>query len=157
MGAVLGEEAVRVQTDAVRLSAALLRQLIRATVQQRRQQEQSGEMKLKALNAQGRQLESVELPGEDIQRLRRQLKKYEVDFSVLRDKENGKYELYFKSQDAERVYKGLEQVVADWDKNAERKPAKELFAAAKQEAARRQAERTASREAVHAAPKRGVR
>lgn len=155
MGAVLGEEAVRVQTDAVRLTTTLLRQLIRATVQSH--QQQNGEMKLKTLNAQGRQLESVELPGEDVQRLRRQLKRYQVDFSVLRDRESGKYEIFFKSQDAERVYKGLEQVVADWDRNTERKPAKELFAAAKKEAARRQAERSAEREVVRPTPDRSAR
>lgn len=154
MGAVLGEEAVRVQTDTVRLTTTLLRQLIRATVQS---YQQHGEMKLKMLNAQGRQLESVELPGEDMQRLRRQLKRYQVDFSVLRDRETGKYEVFFKSQDAERVYKGLEQVVADWDRNTERKPAKEIFAAAKKEAARRQAERSAEREAVRPTPDRSVR
>lgn len=155
MGAVLGEEAVRIQTDAARLTGTLLRQLIRAAVQSR--QQSSGEMSLKKLDAQGRQLESVEIPGEDVQRLRRQLKKYQVDFTVLRDRESGKYQLFFKSQDVDRVYKGLEQAVAEWDRTAGRKPAKELFAEAKREAAQRQAARKSRREQLRPEPETGGR
>lgn len=150
MGAVLGEEAVRIQTDFTRLTGTVLRQIIRSLASSHANTGRcEGQMSLKALSAQGRQLESVEVPGEDVQRLRRELKKYHVDFTVMRDKETGKCEVYFKSQDVERVYKGLEHVVADWDKNADRKSAKELFAEAKKEAARRQAARTDRRQELH--------
>lgn len=95
-----------------------------------------GQQSLQNLNKQGRQLESVNLPGEDIKAFRQQLKRYNVDFSVMKDGNTGEQTVFFKAQDVDRVYKGLENCVKglSLDKSDEKKPIKDVMAKAEQKA-----------------------
>lgn len=100
-----------------------------------------GQQSLKKLNRQDKALENVELFGKDIAVFRKELKRYEVDFSVKKNKETGEYTVFFKSQDINRVHKGLENVVKNFDKEEKKKPMKETMEQAEQKAQEKAAER----------------
>ena len=133
---------------ATRLSASVLRQVIRHVTQQRasraeaaRADEVGHEVNLRDLSG---QKEKVDLDSqEDLRALREELLRYQVDYSVLHDTETGKYEVWFASRDIGQVHAGLERVVKDFDRNAGRTPMAERFEAAKEEAVKRNTERAA--------------
>lgn len=143
MAAELSEQAVRVEWRATEITAQMLKELIQQLVNARNRV-QFGEQKLSKLNRQGKQLESVDLHGQDIKAFRQQLRKYSVDFSVMRDRNTGVYSVFFKSQDIDRVYAGLTRCVEQMDTS--RRPMKEVMREAEQRAAARQAERNNSSE-----------
>lgn len=101
-----------------------------------------GEQTLEQLNAQGRELKHVEIHEEDLQAVREALKHYGVDFTVMQDPDSGVYYLFFKAQDVERVYMGLEQYVQDLS----RSPMEEQMKDAALEAQERNGAREAAQE-----------
>lgn len=142
MAAELSEQAIRVEWRATEITARTLKELIQQLVDGRNRI-QFGEQKLAMLNKQGRQLESVDLHSQDIKAFRQQLRKYSVDFSVMKDRASGNYSVFFKSQDVDRVYAGLAKCVEQMDGKS-RRPMKEVMQEAEQRAAARQAERSAT-------------
>ena len=87
----------------------MLLKLIEVALQERnRDSTKHGQQSLQALNKQGRQLESVNIPSEDIKEFRRQLNRFNVDFSIMRDRGTGENAVFFRAQDVDRVYQGLE-------------------------------------------------
>lgn len=98
-----------------------------------------GRQSLKSLNNQGRQLESVNLSGEDIAAFRKELKQYNVDFAVMKNKDTGEHTVFFKAQDVDRVYKGLGKCVKgiSLDKETDKKPMKDVMDKAIQKAEER--------------------
>jgi len=68
-----------------------------------------GKQSVKKLNIQGKRLVSVDIKDDQIKSLRRQLNKYAVDFSIVKDKTDGTYTVFFKADDRARLYKGLEK------------------------------------------------
>ena len=137
MAAELSEQAVKIEWRATEITARTLKELIQQLLNARNRI-QYGEQKLTKLNRQGKQLESVDLHGQDIKAFRQQLRKYSVDFSVMRDRSTGVYSVFFKSQDIDRVYAGLTKCVEQMDS---RRSMKEVMREAEQRAAARQAER----------------
>ena len=133
MAADLQEQAVQVEWKAAKITAAALKGLIEQLLANRKKITH-GEQSLKKLNLQGKKLESVELSGEDMQAFKRELNKYAVDFSI-------NYTVFFKGQDVDRVYKGLQKCVENFQKGS-KKPIKEVMQAAEEKAAQRNAERT---------------
>ncbi len=130
MGANLDEQAVQVQWKTTEITAKALKELIKKVINNRGKI-QHGEQKLKKLNLQGKKLENVELSGKDIKIFRRELKKYSVDFSVMKNRDNGNYLVFFKAQDVDRVYNGLHKCVQNFNKT-QKKQIKEVMKEAKQ-------------------------
>lgn len=58
----------------------------------------------------------------------------------MKDRESGNHTVFFKGQDVERVYSGLQKCVQNFDK-AKKKPIKEIMQEAEQRANQRNAER----------------
>lgn len=140
MGISLDEQAVQVEWKAAQISAKALKELIQQLLENRNKITH-GEQKLTKLNLQGKKLESVELTGEDMKSFRRELHKYSVDFSVMKDRETANYTVFFKGQDVDRVYSGLQKCVQNFDR-AQKKPIREVMQEAEQRANKRNAERS---------------
>ena len=140
MSAELQEQALQVTWKTTEISAAALKTLIKTLLDNKGRIEH-GEQSLKKLNIQNRQLESVKITGEDMKTFRRELKRYSVDFSIKHDLSAGNYTVFFKGQDVDRVYKGLQKCLNDLDIG--KKPMKEVM----QEAERKSNERAAERSA----------
>ena len=140
MAADLQEQAVQVEWKAAKITAAALKGLIEKILANR-EKITHGEQSLKKLNLQGKKLESIELTGEDMQAFKRELNKYAVDFSIKKDTETQNYTVFFKGQDVDRVYKGLQKCVENFQKGS-KKPIKEVMKEAEEKAAQRNAERT---------------
>lgn len=113
MAADLGEQAVMVMyKTGSEITLTMLKVIIRNLLEKNNTL-QHGEQSMKALNMQGKRLEHMELPGQDIKEFRKALRKYAVDFSVLQDKTAGTYSVFFKSQDTDRIYAGLKSVLKE--------------------------------------------
>lgn len=140
MAADLQEQAVQVEWKAAKITAAALKGLIEQILANRKKITH-GEQSLKKLNLQGKKLESIELTGEDMQAFKRELNKNAVDFSIKKDTETQNYTVFFKGQDVDRVYKGLQKCVENFQKGS-KKPIKEVMKEAEEKAAQRNAERT---------------
>lgn len=141
MSAELQEQALQVTWKTTEISAAALKTLIKTLIDNKGRIEH-GEQSLKKLNIQNRQLESVKITGEDMKVFRRELKRYSVDFSIKRDLSAGNYTVFFKGQDVDRVYKGLQKCLNDLDIG--KKPMKEVMQEAERKSNERAAERTAN-------------
>lgn len=100
-----------------------------------------GSQSLKQLNMQGRQLTSIPIDDPQLQAIKKQLKAYSVDFSIMREKQPdskaAKLSLWFKAQDQERICTALENIIADMAKEPRTEEKKTLFDACQE------AERTA--------------
>lgn len=157
---MLADQAVQITVSADRITAGILRSIMREYVYQYHKNSQKpsavhGEQSLEELNAQGRQLEHVDLKDEDIQAVRQELRRYGVDFSIKKEPDSDTYHLFFKSQDIDRVHLGLEKVVKRFDRTSNRTPMEEQMKAATQEAQERNTAHDAQR-AAEQAVKRAV-
>lgn len=139
MGKELGEQAIQVEWSVAKVTAKALKELIEQLLANRNRITH-GEQSLSRLNLQGKKLESVELDGQDLKSFRRELNKYSVDYSVMKNRETGNYIVFFKGQDVDRVYVGLQKCVQDFEKNR-KKPVREVMQEADQRAAQRNADR----------------
>lgn len=138
MAGELGEQAIKVEWKAVEITAEALKALIRQLIENK-DKIQHGQQSLSKLNLQGKKLEQIELTGEDMKNFRRELNRYSVDFSVMQDRTSGNHTVFFKGQDIDRVYAGLQKCVQDFNKG--KRPIKEVMRDAEEKAAQRAASR----------------
>lgn len=89
-------------------------------IEQKKHEPKTGKQTLDELNAQGKQTSMVPVEArQDLAALKKELKKYSVDFSVMKEgKEN--YQVFFKSQDAERFNVAFKKVVEKFDRSPEK-------------------------------------
>lgn len=66
-------------------------------------------------------LEHVDISKTDLRALKKEFKKYNVDFSIRREKDSGLYHVFFKGNDVDRVQLVLQKVVKEFDKTPEHK------------------------------------
>lgn len=143
MGAILTDQASVISFRSAELTARLLRSIIRQTVEA----SDNGGKKIsnRKLNSRGA-TEHIDLDSqEDLRALRKELRRYGVDYSIMKNPSTDQYEVWFLGKDLQRVHEGLKKAVAQWDKDAGRKPMAERFTDAKAEADRRNAERAAEK------------
>lgn len=138
MAGELGEQAIKVEWKAVEITAEALKALIRQLIENK-DKIQHGQQSLSKLNLQGKKLEQIELTGEDMKNFRRELNRYSVDFSVMQDRTSGNHTVFFKGQDIDRVYAGLQKCVQDFNKG--KRPIKEVMRDAEEKAEQRAASR----------------
>lgn len=139
---MLEEQAVRVELDMAKMSGKLtvgaLKKLFKLLIWQL-SGVHHGEQSLKALNRQGRALESVDLADKnicnraDLQEIKRQLKSYAVDFTITKSADGSKLYLWFKGQDVERIQEALKNCIAK--KASPKMSIRDICAAAKEKAA----------------------
>lgn len=135
MNGDIKEEAIQVTWKATEISAKVLKTIIQ-TLLENRQKITHGEQSLNKLNLQNKQLESIKINSNDLKSFRRELNSYAIDFSIKLDKCTGEYTVFFKGQDIDRVYKGLEKCINRVDLS-KKKPIKKVMENAIQKAQER--------------------
>ena len=78
------------------------------------------EVKLKDIVKKG-QLEEIPVEESELKELKKGLNQYGVKFSVMKDKESGKYSVFFQAKDMKVMDKAFKHALAESEKKTERK------------------------------------
>ena len=78
------------------------------------------EVKLKDMAKKG-QLEEIPVEEAELKELKKELNKYGVKFSVMKDKETGKYSVFFQAKDMKMMEKAFKNALARSERKTERK------------------------------------
>ena len=110
------------------MTGRVLLALMRAASKKLSNHTEHGKMKLKKLNNTGRKLESLAVDKKDVRRLKKEMARYKLDYSIKFDPVKKAYMVFFKTQDADRVKLAMENCVKVAAKKNEKKTAKETEA-----------------------------
>ena len=78
------------------------------------------EVKLKDMVKKG-QLEEIPVEETELKGLKKELNRYGVKFSVMKDKESGKYSVFFQAKDMKVMDKAFKHALSESEKKTERK------------------------------------
>ena len=78
------------------------------------------EVKLKDMVKKG-QLEEIPAEEAELKELKKELNRYGVKFSVMKDKESGKYSVFFQAKDMKVMDKAFKHALSESEKKTERK------------------------------------
>lgn len=78
------------------------------------------EVKLKDMVKKG-QLEEIPVEEIELKELKKELNRYGVKFSVMKDKESGKYSVFFQAKDMKVMDKAFKHALSESEKKTERK------------------------------------
>ena len=78
------------------------------------------EVKLKDMVKKG-QLEEIPVEETELKELKKDLNRYGVKFSVMKDKETGKYSVFFQAKDMKVMDKAFKHALSESEKKTERK------------------------------------
>ncbi|HFH8002487.1 TPA: PcfB family protein [Streptococcus agalactiae] len=78
------------------------------------------EVKLKDMVKKG-QLEEISVEEAELKELKKELNRYGVKFSVMKDKESGKYSVFFQAKDMKVMDRAFKHALAQSEKKTERK------------------------------------
>ncbi|HEL0567392.1 TPA: PcfB family protein [Streptococcus equi subsp. zooepidemicus] len=78
------------------------------------------EVKLKDMVKKG-QLEEIPVEESELKELKKELNRYGVKFSVMKDKDNGKYSVFFQAKDMKVMDRAFKNALTKSEKKAERK------------------------------------
>lgn len=78
------------------------------------------EVKLKDMVKKG-ELEEIPVEEAELKELKKELNQYGVKFSVMKDKETGKYSVFFQAKDMKVMDKAFKHALAQSEKKTERK------------------------------------
>lgn len=81
---------------------------------------EGSEVKLKDMVKKG-QLEEIPVEEAELKELKKELNRYGVKFSVMKDKESGKYSVFFQAKDMKVMDKAFKHALAQSEKKTERK------------------------------------
>lgn len=78
------------------------------------------EVKLEDMVKKG-QLEEIPVEETELKELKKELNRYGVKFSVMKDKESGKYSVFFQAKDMKVMDKAFKHALSESEKKTERK------------------------------------
>ena len=78
------------------------------------------EAKLKDMVKKG-QFEEIPVEEAELKELKKELNRYGVKFSVMKDKESGKYSVFFQAKDMKVMDKAFKHALSELEKKTERK------------------------------------
>ena len=81
---------------------------------------EGSEVKLKDMVKKG-QLEEIPIEEAELKELKKELNRYGVKFSVMKDKETGKYSVFFQAKDMKVMNRAFKHALAESEKKTERK------------------------------------
>lgn len=81
---------------------------------------EGSEVKLKDMVKKG-ELEEIPVEEAELKELKKELNQYGVKFSVMKDKETGKYSVFFQAKDMKVMDKAFKHALAQSEKKTERK------------------------------------
>lgn len=125
------DKVICVSVKAAELSAKVLLSAIKLACRMIQKRQYQGNMSLRNLRKDGRELESVPLDRQDLSALKKELKAYQVDYSIKKDPTQGVYHFFFKGQDLEIINIALKNCI---EKATLQVPLKERLQQAQQKA-----------------------
>ena len=81
---------------------------------------EGSEVKLKDMVKKG-QLEEIPVEEAELKELKKELNRYGVKFSVMKDKESGKYSVFFQAKDMKVMDKAFKHALSESERKTERK------------------------------------
>ena len=129
---VINEEMARktlsLEVKAVKVTGKLLLNLLKKLIKEAEKlggleklvKVNGNEVKLKDMAKKG-QLEEIPVEEAELKELKKELNKYGVKFSVIKDKETGKYSVFFQAKDMKMMEKSFKNALATSERKAERK------------------------------------
>ena len=124
----VSDKTLNLEIKAAKITAKLIIQQIKKLLKEAKKfggmekfvGEKGNEVKLKDLVQKG-QLEEIAIREEELKSLKKELNKYGVMFSVMKDKKTKQYSLFFQAKDVKIMDKAFKKVLADLEKKTERK------------------------------------
>ena len=124
----VSDKTLNLEIKAAKITAKLIIQQIKKLLKEAKKfggmekfvSEKGNEVKLKDLVQKG-QLEEITIKETELKRLKKELNKYGVKFSVMKDKKTKQYSLFFQAKDVKIMDKSFKKVLADLEKKTERK------------------------------------
>ena len=124
----VSDKTLNLEIKAAKITAKLIIQQIKKLLKEAKKfggmekfvSEKGNEVKLKDLVQKG-QLEEIAIREEELKSLKKELNKYGVKFSVMKDKKTEQYSLFFQAKDVKIMDKAFKKVLADLEKKTERK------------------------------------
>lgn len=124
----VSDKTLNLEIKAAKITAKLIIQQIKKLLKEAKKlggmekfvSEKGNEVKLKDLVQKG-QLEEITIKETELKRLKKELNKYGVKFSVMKDMKTKQYSLFFQAKDVKIMDKAFKKVLADLEKKAERK------------------------------------
>ena len=124
----VSDKTLNLEIKAAKITAKLIIQQIKKLLKEAKKfggmekfvSEKSNEVKLRDLVQKG-QLEEITIKETELKRLKKELNKYGVKFSVMKDKKTDQYSLFFQAKDVKIMDKAFKKVLADLEKKEERK------------------------------------
>ena len=124
----VSDKTLNLEIKAAKITAKLIIQQIKKLLKEAKKfggmekfvSEKGNEVKLKDLVQKG-QLEEIAIREEELKSLKKELNKYGVKFSVMKDKKTKQYSLFFQVKDVKIMDKAFKKVLADLEKKTERK------------------------------------
>ena len=124
----VSDKTLNLEIKAAKITAKLIIQQIKKLLKEAKKfggmekfvSEKGNEVKLKDLVQKG-QLEEIAIREEELKSLKKELNKYGVMFSVMKDKKTKQYSLFFQAKDVKIMDKSFKKVLADLEKKTERK------------------------------------
>ena len=124
----VSDKTLNLEIKAAKITAKLIIQQIKKLLKEAKKfggmekfvSEKGNEVKLKDLVQKG-QLEEITIKETELKRLKKELNKYGVKFSVMKDKKTDQYSLFFQAKDVKIMDKAFKKVLADMEKKTERK------------------------------------
>ena len=124
----VSDKTLNLEIKAAKITAKLIIQQIKKLLKEAKKfggmekfvSEKGNEVKLKDLVQEG-QLEEIAIREEELKSLKKELNKYGVMFSVMKDKKTKQYSLFFQAKDVKIMDKAFKKVLADLEKKTERK------------------------------------
>ncbi len=135
----LGMQAVQLEWSAAKVTVKVLMEMMKQLLENKNGN-LSEVQNLGKAGLKGQNLENIEISGNEIKNLKRELQKNAVDFSVMKNSASGNYEVFFKGQSIDKIYAGLQKYVQGVTEK-KRIPMKEVMRKAQERAQRRAAER----------------
>lgn len=124
----VSDKTLNLEIKAAKITAKLIIQQIKKLLKEAKKfggmekfvSEKGNEVKLKDLVQKG-QLEEITIKETELKSLKKELNKYGVKFSVMKDKKTDQYSLFFQAKDVKIMDKAFKKVLADMEKKTERK------------------------------------
>ena len=124
----VSDKTLNLEIKAAKITAKLIIQQIKKLLKEAKKfggmekfvSEKGNEVKLKDLVQKG-QLEEITIKETELKRLKKELNKYGVNFSVMKDKKTKQYSLFFQAKDVKIMDKAFKKVLVDLEKKTERK------------------------------------
>ena len=124
----VSDKTLNLEIKAAKITAKLIIQQIKKLLKEAKKfggmekfvSEKGNEVKLKDLVQKG-QLEEIAIREEELKSLKKELNKYGVKFSVMKDKKTEQYSLFFQAKDVKIMDKAFKKVLADLEEKTEMK------------------------------------